>query len=160
MRTCVNHHPANIVHRVENALLFSLLHGRHGDLLGKLCVAMYVDVVDLHPVLLVDINEQDHIVYRRGVFFLLNIYLDIKKSLIGIIFADDVLGFQDHIVGNILPFHQSDLFTDFVGVRFFDAVELELRKPRPFLKHYIKEDLVVNNFGDGYLYIFEQALFP
>ena len=88
---------------------------------GHHLVAVDVDFVNLHLVVTVDNDVDDHFVLVAEVFVQVDADVGISEAFLRVVLFNDLLGAVYDVLRNLVAFHELEAFLDVVAFAFFHA---------------------------------------
>ena len=149
-----------LVKRPETQPLFCLFHGAEQDRVGDPFVAVDGDFVDFDFFGFFNIKKKINGIFDFFVRDLLHIHITAEEAFVNIVFADNILARDDHVVIHDIALGDVEFFAEIVFLAFCSALEAECAESGAVLKTYIQEDEVALHAGGRNLHVLVQTSVP
>ncbi len=138
--------------------LVCLLHGAFESAVAQHLVAVEVDFVYFHLVVLVDNDVDKHLVFVGEVFAEVDAHGGVAETFVFVVFGHDGLGAVHHVSGDCVAFHKLQPFLQLFGFAFLGSDIVHGRYARLCAQHYLEPRLVACHFLKLYLCLCEDSL--
>ena len=144
----------------ELAFLVGLFHCALQSIVAHDLITVNVYFVNLHFCILIDVNVDDHFVWRRVVF--LKSYIDgsVSETFIGEIFLYDRLGAVDDVLGYLVALVELQAFFEVIALAFLHSEIADIRNAGLSAEVNGEPCLVAGSLIDNYPDLAEKALSP
>ena len=136
------------------------LHGAEQDGVCDSFVAIDGDFVNLDFFRLMNVEKEVDGIFDFLVGNLLHIHIAYEEAFVNVIFADDVLARDDHIVIHDIALGDIQFFPEVVFLGFCSAFETECAESGAVFKPNVQEDEVSLHAGGCNLHVLVQAGVP